>query len=235
MVFDLNPATSNFKYQDYLDHPSEHMMNQYNFYTATYSPKSDWRSVVLAVLFVISALQWVLQTLMHKQAVDSFVKNDPKFQKEVKRVARERMPASIKKNNKSQVGAMEKFVAVELATSIDIQGGYKKPELHDLLVIKLVKLPVTIPRLLYFNILWWYKHSILEQPYSLEEKILLMEQTMGRSWESLDQDFNESEKQELLDKECWIRDNFKSFEELQFKKKYPERYKQYLRYKRKNL
>jgi len=241
-------------YDYYMDHPEDVMRNRYRYYTHVYAPKSDWRVVIAGWAIGISVLQWILQSYMHKRAHEQVMKSE-RFMKEVKRVAKERLSAASQntaagqgvsskadrrkrkqaaKEESAELEQLEKDVSVELANEVQIEGGYSKPTIQGLLLVKLVKLPYTLPSAIWFQLDWYIRHSIRGEPLSFEEKMYLLTQALGVQEGALDQEYSPEEKQRLIDMECWHRDNFQRFQELQFKEKYPERYKQYMRWKRSN-
>lgn len=70
------------------------MRNKMRYYAHVYRPKSDWRVVVVSAALGLSLVQYGLQHLMNARAVQDFKKNNDKFLKEVKRVAKLRLEES---------------------------------------------------------------------------------------------------------------------------------------------
>ncbi|GBG27198.1 DnaJ protein ERDJ7 [Hondaea fermentalgiana] len=244
------------EYDHYMDHPEEVMMNRYRYYTRVYAAKSDWRLVVVGWTIALSALQYLLQHTMHQNARKEILKSE-RFLKEVKRVTQERLQAKNAENattsngstkperRKKKKGAaakeetaalesLEKEVSDELAQEVKIEGGYSKPTLQGLLIVRIIKLPYTFPKTIWFHTDWYIRHTLRGEPLSRAEKILLLTQAMHMPEGAIDDEFTPEEKEELIEMECWHRENMSKFQELRFKRKYPERYKQYLRWKKAN-
>lgn len=150
-----------------------------------------------------------------------------------KRVGGKKKARELQKEEQARLAAMEVVVAEELVKEIDIQGGHSKPQLSNLLVVHIARLPYTLPKAVAINLSWFVRHSVRGEPYSEAEKIQLLTSALGRSEEAIDDEYTPEEKKRLIDMECWDRKNFQAFEEDQFRRKYPERYKQYKRWKNK--
>lgn len=75
------------------------------------------------------------------------------------------------KDNKEQLLKLEKEVTEELAQEIEIEGGYKKPELLDLFAFRIIMFPYTFGSSFLWNCDWIYRHSIKKEPYSYDEKV----------------------------------------------------------------
>lgn len=77
----------------------------------------------------------------------------------------------MKKDNKEQLAKLEKEITEELANEIEIEGGYKKPELRDLFAFRIIVFPYTVGKSFVWNADWIYRHSIKKEPYSYDEKV----------------------------------------------------------------
>jgi len=218
------------EYDYYLDHPEEMMMNKMKYYTRVYATKSDWKLVVLSILIGISGLQYVLQSKMHKQQLERIMKADTGLQVKVKRLAKERFdelqtakgtisPSRKSKKKKAskeeeqKLLEIERQVADELAEQVQVEGSFKKPEIRDIIIVKILMLPYTLPMFVLRKGTWFVKHTVLKQPLTEEEKMYLLTSSLYRSEESLRQQYSPEELDLLMDMEGWDPDNFRRFED----------------------
>lgn len=117
---------------------------------------------------------------------------------------------------------------------MDIQGAYAKPSIKNTLWVQLVLLPYTLGCYILWNIKWIWNFNILKKPYGDEEKLYLIRRYMSLGQNQFDAK-EESEKQEYLEMELWIKENFlewKQIQEEEQKKLLADnpRYKSYRRY-----
>ena len=150
--------------------------------------------------------------------------------------------ASIKSGRKLQAKMQEneqKLKEIELLVdqviSENITGGYRKPLLTELPLIRFILLPVTLVKYLWDCAIWYYRFDILKQPYGAEERDLLTRKALGQSedqWLSME----EQERTLLASKELWIKANMKAHKdalEEEQRIKYEAKYKQYKRFMKK--
>mmetsp|Transcript_14560 Transcript_14560/g.25564 ORF Transcript_14560/g.25564 Transcript_14560/m.25564 type:complete len:229 (-) Transcript_14560:26-712(-) len=206
------------------------MMNKMKYYTRVYATKSDWKLVVLSILIGISGLQYVLQSKMHKQQLERIMKADTGLQVKVKRLAKERFdelqtakgtisPSRKSKKKKAskeeeqKLLEIERQVADELAEQVQVEGSFKKPEIRDIIIVKILMLPYTLPMFVLRKGTWFVKHTVLKQPLTEEEKMYLLTSSLYRSEESLRQQYSPEELDLLMDMEGWDPDNFRRFED----------------------
>lgn len=117
---------------------------------------------------------------------------------------------------------------------MDIKGAYAKPEITDILWVQLIILPYTVSYYLYWYMRWFWKFTILQQPYGEEEKLYLIRKFMKLGQHQFDS-LEDKEREEFLDEELWIKENFvawKTLKDEEAKKALAEnnKYKQYRRY-----
>ena len=75
----------------------------------------------------------------------------------------------------------EKIIRKVVEEKMDIQGGYAKPKITDILWIQLVLLPVTMWNWTYFYSRWFWKFGILKEEYGEEEKLYVIRKNMSLS------------------------------------------------------
>mmetsp|Transcript_9136 Transcript_9136/g.11886 ORF Transcript_9136/g.11886 Transcript_9136/m.11886 type:complete len:282 (+) Transcript_9136:99-944(+) len=182
----LSDKEERAEYDYYLAHPEQAFYNKMRFYRRRYAPKSDARIVVLVFVVVVSAIQYAVRVRQHSVAIKYFKTYDKKFKIRVKQLAAERFEEQqvqakakngakarkkVKKDNKEQLAKLEKEITEELANEIEIEGGYKKPELRDLFAFRIIVFPYTVGKSFVWNADWIYRHSIKKEPYSYDEKV----------------------------------------------------------------
>mmetsp|Transcript_3931 Transcript_3931/g.12402 ORF Transcript_3931/g.12402 Transcript_3931/m.12402 type:complete len:352 (+) Transcript_3931:941-1996(+) len=143
---------------------------------------------------------------------------------------KKRATAEEKAEQERELEALEQEIADELIDEVALEGSYKKPTVHDIILVKLIKLPYTVPVSLVWYASWFYRHSIRKLPYTREEQTYLLTGALNRSEELLRQEFQPADFERLYELECWHRENFRALQEEIFKRDNPERYKQYRRY-----
>ncbi|RZB40040.1 hypothetical protein BDFB_005348 [Asbolus verrucosus] len=129
---------------------------------------------------------------------------------------------------------IDQIIKKVIEDKMDIKGAYAKPTIADILWVQLIISPYTITKYIYWNLSWIWRHTILRQPYDEEEKLYVIRKYLKMGQHQFDSQEDER-KQEYLDKELWIRENFDAWfkeEEENAKKQLAEnnRYKQYRRY-----
>eukprot|EP00505_MAST-04D_sp_SCG-Rhode-Island_P002749 Stramenopile-MAST_4_protein_2749 len=195
----------------------------------------DAWGVVLAFLFVLSTVQFYGQTYKYNQFVKYW-----KTKEDVRMFAKGEIQAelrkkSIKKNGKPLSSRRLKDIENELieayleekSKKLNVQGGYKKIELTDLVIIKFLKLPYSLPMEIYTWFSYFYRLSTGN--YSLVDKIYW---TRSRLRKHQDEwlEIPEEERKALLSKELWIDANYKRHVEEEIAeetKKNPARMKQW--------
>ncbi|KAJ4902023.1 Chaperone protein dnaJ 50 [Raphanus sativus] len=130
------------------------------FYRAKYGHKSDPRAVLVGLLVVLSAFQYLNNVARYNEALAT-VKRTPAYKNRLKALELERTGgvASKKKGPKQ----IDQKLQQELSNELDLQiKGAEKPSVWDLLGVRFVLLPYTIIKLLvwYSSWVWRYKMHI---------------------------------------------------------------------------
>ena len=117
---------------------------------------------------------------------------------------------------------------------MDIQGGYAKPKVWDVLLIQIVLLPYTTFLWIRFYGRWFWRFGICREEYGHEEKLYVIRRNMKLS-EGQFNALTDDEREDFLDQELWIREHFDEWkkakeEEMRIKMAQSGRYKQYRRY-----
>ncbi|KAM3960050.1 dnaJ (Hsp40) homolog 8 [Aphomia sociella] len=224
-------------YDYMLDNPQEYYAHYYRYYRRRMAPKVDVRIVISVTITIISVIQYYSAWSKYDTAIKYFM-TVPKYRNKALEIAKaeikEQQGKKNKKSKAEQKEEQDRIIRRVIEDNMDIKGAYGKPEIVDILWIQIIILPYTIVYYIYWYLRWIWKFTILKQPYGEEEKLYLIRKYMklGKyQFNALD----DKEKQEFLDEELWIKDNFKVWKEIkdeEAKKALAEnnKYKQYRRY-----
>ncbi|XP_059052975.1 dnaJ homolog subfamily C member 25 homolog [Achroia grisella] len=224
-------------YDYMLDNPQEYYAHYYRYYRRRMAPKVDVRIVISVIITLISIIQYYSAWSKYDTAIKYFM-TVPKYRNKALDIAKaEIKDQQGKKNKKSKAEQKEeqdRIIRRVIEENMDIKGAYAKPEVVDILWVQLIILPYTIVYYIYWYLRWFWKFTILKQPYGEEEKMYLIRKYMKlgkHQFNALD----DEEKEEFLEEELWVKENFKVWKEIkdeEAKKALAEnnKYKQYRRY-----
>lgn len=224
-------------YDYMLDNPDEYYAHYYRYYRRRVAPKVDVRIVLIVTISIISAIQYYSGWQRYDTAIKYFM-TVPKYRNKALEIAKEDgillNDKKVRKSKKKSKEETEEIIKRVIEDKMDIKGAYAKPTIMDILWIQLIILPYTITKYIYWYLSWFWRHAVLKQAYTDEEKLYIIRKFMKMS----EHQFNSQEddkKQEFLDQELWIREKFNEWykqEEENTKRQMAEsnRYKQYRRY-----
>ncbi|KAJ8971370.1 hypothetical protein NQ317_016565 [Molorchus minor] len=233
----LKDEESRMDYDYMLDNPDEYYAHYYRYYRRRVSPKVDVRIVLIVTISIISAVQYFSGWQRYDTAIKYFA-TVPKYRNRAVDIAKQDGLLSDNKKakgkNKTSKEETESIIRKVIEDKMDIKGAYAKPQLSDVLWVQLIIFPYTIVKYIYWYVSWFWRHTILKQPYSEEEKLYLVRKYLKMGQHQFDSQEDEK-KQEYLHKKLWIKENFDEWfveEEENAKKQLAEsnRYKQYRRY-----
>ncbi|KAK8936012.1 hypothetical protein KSP39_PZI013956 [Platanthera zijinensis] len=145
--------------------------NAARYYHAYYGHKTDPRAVLLGVLLIFSALQYLNQWSRCIQAIN-MVKKTPAYKNRLKALELERngLVTNRKKANKQ----MDKKVEEELSNELDLQiQGAEKPTMWNLFAIQLILLPYALGKLSLWKFCWFWRYQIKKAPLTWEDACYL--------------------------------------------------------------
>lgn len=164
-------------------------------------PQLDPKKVILAIIVAFSILQYVIRKSMHEYAL-SCIEKTSKFKTRLNEVYLE--------EKKKRVFCLffwfnfsksKEEIRKEMRQNIKIEGGYSDIKITDVLLIKLILLPIKLLEFFYFHIRflfficiiiyfffarWIYKFSWKKCPYGDKEKEYMTYYRLGLSkskWE----------------------------------------------------
>lgn len=224
-------------YDYMLDNPQEYYAHYYRYYRRRMAPKVDVRIVIAVTISIISLMQYYSAWSKYDTAIKYFM-TVPKYRNKALEIAKaetkEQQGKKVKKSKSEQKEEQDRIIRRVIEENMDIKGAYAKPEITDILWIQLIILPYTIACYICWYLRWIYKYTILKEPYGEEEKLYLIRKYMKLGQHQFNA-LEDDEKQEFLDEELWIKDNYLTWKQIkdeEAKKALAEnnKYKQYRRY-----
>lgn len=235
-------------YDYMLDNPEEYYSHYYRYYRRRMAPKVDVRLVLVVTITVISIIQYYSLWQRYDSAIKYFM-TVPKYRIKAMEIIAEQQrleetsngnlkngkPKSRNKVSKAELKEeQERKIRQVIEEKLDIKGAYAKPKFTDLLWVQLIILPYTLSKYIYWYSNWTWRFTFLRQPYGDEEKLYLIRKHLKIGQYQFD-GLEDHEKQDYLDMELWIKENFdewKAEQEEEMKAKLAEssRHKSYRRY-----
>ncbi|KAF5742193.1 Chaperone DnaJ-domain superfamily protein [Tripterygium wilfordii] len=204
----LKDEASREQYDYAIAHPEEVFYNTARYYHAYYGHKTDPRAVLVGLLLILSAFQYLNQHTRYNQAVET-VKKTPAYRNKLRALELERSGgiASKKKGHKQMDKNMEEDLSKELV--LDIKGA-ERPSIWYLIGVQFVLLPYTISKLLLWNGSWFLRYKIKKAPYSWEDASYLTQSSLRvplDAWRNID----ESTKEDLVGRRLWEKSNLENY------------------------
>ncbi|XP_026318801.1 dnaJ homolog subfamily C member 25 homolog [Hyposmocoma kahamanoa] len=225
-------------YDYMLDNPQEYYAHYYRYYRRRMAPKVDVRIVIAVTITIISLVQYYSAWSKYDTAIKYFM-TVPKYRNKALEIAKVEIKdsQSRKGGRKSKTELKEeqdRIIRRVIEENMDIKGAYAKPEITDILWVQLIILPYTIACYIYWYLRWFWKFTIMNQPYGEEEKLYLIRKYMKLGQHQFNA-LDETEKQEYLEEELWVKENYVVWKEIkdeEAKKALADnnKYKQYRRY-----
>lgn len=235
-------------YDYMLDNPEEYYSHYYRYYRRRMAPKVDVRLVLIVTITVISIIQYYSLWQRYESAIKYFM-TVPKYRIKAMEIAAEQQKHEDAANGTAKNGKqksrnraskaelkeeLERKIRQIIEEKMDIKGAYAKPKISDVLWVQIIILPYTISKYLYWYSNWTWRFTILRRAYGDEEKLYIIRKYMKLGQFQFD-GLEEHEKQDYLDMELWIKENFDEWkieQEAEMKAKLAEsaRHKSYRRY-----
>lgn len=224
-------------YDYMLDNPQEYYAHYYRYYRRRMAPKVDVRIVIGVTITIISIMQYYSAWSKYDSAIKYFM-TIPKYRNKALEIAKaetkESQGKKVRKTKAEQKEEQDRLIRRIIEENMDIKGAYAKPEIVDILWVQIIILPYTITYCIYWYLRWFWKFTIMRQPYGTEEKLYLIRKFMKLGQHQFNA-LEDEEKEEFLEEELWIKENFRIWKERkdeEAKKALAEnnKYKQYRRY-----
>ncbi|KAF8409513.1 hypothetical protein HHK36_005589 [Tetracentron sinense] len=204
----LKDEATREQYDYAIAHPEEVFYNTARYYHAYYGHKTDPRAVLVGLLLVLSAFQYLNQWTRYTQAI-SMVKKTPAYKNRLRALELERSGGitNKKKGHKQMDKKMEEDLSKEL--ELQIQGA-EKPSLWELLAIRFLLLPYTLSKLLLWSGCWLWRYQVIGAPYSWEDASYLTRRCLRvplDAWRNTD----ETRKDDLVRRRLWEKTNMECY------------------------
>ncbi|KAJ0976088.1 hypothetical protein J5N97_018053 [Dioscorea zingiberensis] len=205
----LKDEATREQYDYAIAHPEEVFYNAARYYHAYYGHKTDPRLVLVGLLFVVSAFQYLNQWSRYNQAI-SMVKKTPAYKNRLRALELERSGGVVnkKKNNKQ----MDKKVEEELSNELELQiHGSEKPSVWKLIGVQILLLPYTLGKISFWRLCWFWRYQIKKAPYSWNDACYLTQTSLKLpidAWWNID----ETVKNNLVHKHLWKKDNMERYQ-----------------------
>lgn len=198
-------------YDYYLDHPEDFAYNYGMYVKHVYAPRSDLRLVLFGFLSILTLIQYWSQQTRYEQAIKYFRQSD-KVRRKASLILEERRSGSSKRkiDKKKQRKELESIID-ELMATLEISGGYGKPRVKDLLLIRILCLPYTLILSLYWHASWFYRHCVLKIPYDDEEQVYLTCRALGITQDCFESDVYDGLREGLIQRQLWKPEQLKSY------------------------
>lgn len=189
----LTDPTRRRAYNDYLAHPEKfgYMME---FAKTSYAPQSSVWVVVVGLLIAATAFHWFNMRHNFHSAVKR-VRESEEYQREVRRLIARKEVATVEEAHE--------------VIHVDF-GDVRLPTPRDLLPLKLVVLPLTIGKALYWAGHWLVAYKLLKLDYTEADKEYLVQQNLGltpTAWEEL----QPKQREEYMAKRLWNESEYAAF------------------------
>ncbi|CAD6242596.1 unnamed protein product [Miscanthus lutarioriparius] len=204
----LKDESTREQYDYAIEHPEEVFYNTAQYYRAYYGHKTDPRAVLIGLLLIVSAFQYINQLTRYNQAMES-VKQTPAYKNRLKALEFERTGgiASKKKGHKQ----VDKKVEEELSNEVELQiHGVEKPSVWRLYGVQFILLPYSIGKALTRKICWFWRYRVKKLPYTWEDACCLTRislQMPVNTWKNID----ESKKEDLVRRHLWEKSNMERY------------------------
>jgi len=204
----LKDESTREKYDYAIAHPEEIFYNTAQYYRAYYGHKTDPRAVLIGLLLIVSAFQYINQRTRYNQAIES-VKQTPAYRNRLKALEFERTGgiASKKKGHK----LMDKKVEEAVSNEVELQiHGVEKPSVWRLYGVQFILLPYFIGKVLTWEICWFWRYRVKKLPYAWEDACYLTQTSLkipASTWKNID----ESRKEDLVTRRLWEKSNMERY------------------------
>ncbi|KAL0922002.1 hypothetical protein M5K25_005958 [Dendrobium thyrsiflorum] len=189
-------------------HPEEVFYNTARYYHAYYGHKTDPRAVLLGLLLVVSALQYLNQWSRYTQALN-MVKKTPAYKNRLRALELERN--GLVTNKKKASRQMDKKVEEELSNELQLQiQGAEKPTLWNIFAVQFILLPYAVGKKLLRKFCWFWRYHIMKAPLTWDDASYLTQACLKvphDTWQNMD----ESAKKDLVMKRLWDKANMASY------------------------
>ncbi|PIA50729.1 hypothetical protein AQUCO_01200155v1 [Aquilegia coerulea] len=204
----LKDEATREQYDYAIAHPEEVFYNAARYYHAYYGHKTDPRAVLVGLLLVLSAFQYLNQWTRYTQAID-MVKKTPAYKNKLRALELERSGGLT--NKKKGHKQIDKRTEEDFGKELELQiKGAEKPSMWGLIVVQLLVLPYTLSKLLFWNMWWFWRYRVQKASYSWNDACYLTQRSLRvplEAWWNTD----ESMKEDLVLRRLWKNSNMENY------------------------
>mmetsp|Transcript_2939 Transcript_2939/g.5070 ORF Transcript_2939/g.5070 Transcript_2939/m.5070 type:complete len:376 (-) Transcript_2939:306-1433(-) len=216
-------------YNHLMEHPDEYWVEYGHYFFMDSAAQTDLLTVIIGILVFVSILAPVFQNSRFQRAQRYLVKaavegwnlrsGGSRTTLELRRLAEENLTEKLRQatndapiTSKKKGGKMKKprFSSeelekeiLELVKNVEIEGGFKKPTIWDVPIVKIFMLPVSG----YNAVVYHYKYDYLKMELPYSEKERLSVKRMGFFWDDLE----DEEREALIKNEIWKPEIFEEW------------------------
>ncbi|KAF9595693.1 hypothetical protein IFM89_002597 [Coptis chinensis] len=204
----LKDEATREQYDYAIAHPEEVFYNTARYYHAYYGHKTDPRAVLVGLLLLLSAFQYLNQWTRYTQAI-TMVKKTPAYKNKLRALELERSGGitNKKKGHKQIDKKSEEDFGKELELQIK---GAEKPSMWDLVAVQLLLLPYTLSKLLVWSVCWFWRYRVKKTLYSWNDACYLTQRSLrvpDEAWANTD----DSMKEDLVRRRLWEKSNMEIY------------------------
>uniref|UniRef100_A0A5S6R5C6 J domain-containing protein n=1 Tax=Trichuris muris TaxID=70415 RepID=A0A5S6R5C6_TRIMR len=192
----LKDEESRKNYDYMLDNPDEVYRHYWYYYRHRVTPKVDVRIVIIAIIIMISIVQYVSSWHKYEDAV-KYMSSQAKYRIRAKEIAKERgyleMPKGGKKRKDKEEMRLEEeaIIRAVIKEFADIRVAIRSP----------------LYRWMYFQLDWFWRFTIQRQELGRDEKFYLIRRNLQMPKAQFDC-LEDHERESFFAKELWIKEKF---------------------------
>ncbi|KAJ8402073.1 hypothetical protein AAFF_G00373080 [Aldrovandia affinis] len=236
----LKDEESRRDYDYMLDHPEEYYSHYYAYYSRRLAPKVDVRIVILVTVCAISVFQYYSWWSSYNEAIN-YLSTVPKYRIQATELAKQQgllnrgKEKGKNRRSKEEIREEEEEIIRDIIKNkIDIKGGYQKPNISDILLLKVILSPYYICAYVVWYCSWIYRFTICREEYGEEEKLYVIRRNMKMSQSQFDS-LEDHQKETFLERQLWVKENYEVYkeeqeEEMKMKMAMDPRWKRYRRW-----
>lgn len=224
----VSDKESRKRYDYALKHPEEFMWNSMQYYRFRYSPKTDFRLVLLFTVAVLSALQFYGSKARYERAMTQ-AKRTTIFKQRLSNLEHEWLAnreaearakalatkyGKVAKRTGKPTKDIPQDVRRQLMESIKLDVGCEPPDWWKTLGGYIIMLPVILYRFASFHASWTYKYRILGKSYEsgpYADRALLTRKALKFPEHIWKDELSETQQASLVQRELWKPENLVEF------------------------
>lgn len=182
------------KYEDFLDNPGKYWQFLMENAREVYAPKSNVVVVVMGIIGIMTLIHWLNMNHTYKETIRR-MRETQDFKREVDRLLKSKQASS-----REEAEAMIKLDIV----------GLEEPDWRNLVIFKIVQLPLLLGKYILWNLKWFVSYKIRKLEYSDADKQYLIRQNMDMADEEW-RGVSEKDMKTYMDEGLWEKEKCKEY------------------------